>query len=383
MASTMKTVTELRERARGSACSDLDDAEFRARFTALVGPASSEIGGFDCWYLPASMPPWFDTGIDLEPGAQVTAFAAGRTYLSRELDMWLRPSFQLWYRVGELGEIFRGARCSHTFSAGAGGRLYLAGYFPGEWATTTGVLAVPPDVYAGIEGGISVAVVRWAADALSGLEHIVRRGDVDGLVASEIARLKDPVAAPATWRYMASAPLETYADVRDAAGRPAIACYVREDAAILRKDVSLPFLPGTRLRWSWKIDVLPSAAREDELQTHDYLSIAVEFDDGQDLTFFWSAELPYEAGFRCPIPTWTARETHVVVRSGSAELGRWLDEERDLYADYERYVGKPPARIVRVWLIAVSLFRRHEGQGEFAAIEIVQGDHATAVLPRR
>jgi hypothetical protein len=127
------------------------------------------------------------------------------------------------------------------------------------------------------------------------------------------------------------------------------------------------------------MDTLPSRSREDELPTHDYLSLAVEFDNGQDLTYFWSAELPPETGFRCPIPTWQGRETHVVVRSGQAGLGQWLPEERNLYADYKRWVGEPPARIVRVWLIALSLFRRQEGQCEYGAIELVTGDQLTVV----
>jgi hypothetical protein len=42
---------------------------------------------------------------------------------------------------------------------------------------------------------------------------------------------------------------------------------------------------------------------EDTLPTHDYLSVAVEFENGQDLSYFWSAALPPESNFRCPIPT--------------------------------------------------------------------------------
>jgi hypothetical protein len=54
-------------------------------------------------------------------------------------------------------------------------------------------------------------------------------------------------------------------------------------------------------------------------------------------------------------------------------------EERNLYADYTRWVGEPPARIVRVWLIALSLFRRQEGQCEYGTIEFLTGDQVTVV----
>ena len=80
-------------------------------------------------------------------------------------------------------------------------------------------------------------------------------------------------------------------------------------------------MPGTTLRWSWRVDQLPIDLAEDTLPSHDYVSIAAEFDDGQDLTYYWSAALPEGTVYRCPIPTWASRETHVVVRSGRGHAG--------------------------------------------------------------
>ena len=134
-------------------------------------------------------------------------------------------------------------------------------------------------------------------------------------------------------------------------------------------------MPDTRLRWRWRVDALPSAVAEDSLPTHDYLSIAVEFDNGLDLTYMWSASLSVGTVFPCPLPNWDQRETHAVVRSGTAELGQWLDEERDVHADYTAMIAPgasapAPTRIVRVWLIAVSLFQKGEGACRFAAIHL-------------
>jgi hypothetical protein len=381
MASTTQTMTELRERAKRRADSDMPEAEFRSRFATLLAQAPPHtLRDRAFFFVPANTPPWFDTGLDCRAGDPVTVFASGRTYLSRELDLWIKPHFQLWYRIGERGEVFRGTRCSHTFTAPASGRLFLASYFPGEWATRTGDLAVPPEVYNQAEGGISVLVLRWAVDPLAGLKRLSKLGDVGAFISGEIDRLKDPVTKPEGWEYLwFVGPSETYTVVPHAHQRQAIACYTQADAAILQRHVPLPFASDTRLRWWWKMDILPSRSREDELFTHDYLSLAVEFDNGQDLTYLWSAELPPETGFRCPIPTWQGRETHVVIRSGQAGLGQWLPEERNLYADYKRWVGEPPAGIVRVWLIALSLFRRQEGQCEYGTIELVTGDQLTVV----
>ena len=42
--------------------------------------------------------------------------------------------------------------------------------------------------------------------------------------------------------------------------------------------------------------------------------------------------------------------------------------------DVAARMGPPPARIVRVWLIAVSLFQRREGRCTYADIELENGD---------
>jgi hypothetical protein len=63
----------------------------------------------------------------------------------------------------------------------------------------------------------------------------------------------------------------------------------------------------------------------------------------------------------------------VVIRSGERECGQWLAESRDLHADYLHYIGTPPSRIVRVWLIAVSMFQRRGGSCDYRRIRLEQG----------
>ena len=293
------------------------------------------------------------------------------------------------------GQIFRGTRSSHTFTADRAGCLFLGNYFPGEWSTRTGAVSVGADSYRAMEGSLGVQVIRWAREPLDGLEKLIEIGDVAALIAMEIDRIKHGVVPPQGWEYVwFLGPSEMYSAGPVApSGRPSIVCHTHRDAAILHKDVSVPLTRNTCLRWSWKVDSLPNDKPENTLENHDYVSIAVEFDNGQDLTFFWSSQLPVDAGFRCPIPTWTARETHVVARSGAADLGRWCDEERPIYSYYERFVGSigqldderdsrvvaPPTKVVRVWLIANTMFRRKEGRCEFGAIELTSDDAVVVV----
>lgn len=156
--------------------------------------------------------------------------------------------------------------------------------------------------------------------------------------------------------------------------------HTRNDVAILQKPAEVALTPDTELKWSWRVDQLPGKQAENSVITHDYISIAVEFDNGQDLTYLWSSALPVGETFRCPLPGWKDRETHVVARSGNADLGRWLNESRNVLQDYAKAVGgPPPQRIVRVWLIANSVFGRGEGRAQFGDIRIGAGGNDLAV----
>ena len=62
-------------------------------------------------------------------------------------------------------------------------------------------------------------------------------------------------------------------------------------------------------------------------------------------------------------------------------LGQWFDEERDVYRDYgEKIGGAFPAKLIRVGLIAVSLFQRTEGKCQYAGISFVTDEGVLPVL---
>jgi len=76
-----------------------------------------------------------------------------------------------------------------------------------------------------------------------------------------------------------------------------------------------------------------------------------------------------------------ARETHVVVCSGTAQLGHWVDAERPVLSDHQAaIVGPVPARVMRAWLISVNFLQGGEGYGEFGRIELVEGNDAVRLL---
>ncbi len=331
--------------------------------------------------LPANEPPWRDTGIELRTGEEISLFAAGRTYVSRALDVWVTPKTQLWARLGERGPIRSSSRDTNTLRADAAGKCYLGNYFPNDWKNHTGERIRDDAVYREVSGEIRVLVVRWGGAALDGLDALVAAGDPRGMASSERERLSLGPVAPAGWHYLWHiGDAEIFRACEDPSGAPALCCAVEGDVAILQRDAPFTLRPGTELNWRWKVDSLPGVLREDSAASHDYLSIAVEFANGLDITYYWSKSLPVGTSYWCPLPNWKHREYHVAVRSGADGLGSWHSERRDLYSDTLRYFGSNPGDVVRVWLIAVSLFGREPGACAYADIRLCKDAKVLTVL---
>ena len=230
-----------------------------------------------------------------------------------------------------------------------------------------------------MRGALNAILVRWqpGTNVREALTAIAER-DASGLCATEAARLADPPAPPQGWD---DHPLLPVCDVYSPADGGLAACARGSLVSIIRRPAEASLTPTLRLRWSWRLDKLPSRLPEDTPLTHDYISVALEFDDGRDLTWHWSAGLPPGFAYPCPLDHWRHRETHIVARSGAADLGRWIDEERSVLADHRVAIGGPtPARAVRAWLITVTVFQGLEARGEFGRIELADEESATRVL---
>jgi hypothetical protein len=95
------------------------------------------------------------------------------------------------------------------------------------------------------------------------------------------------------------------------------------------------------LTWSWKVTQLPASGDFRNIATDDQAAqLLVAFADRRVLTYIWDTTAPKgterSAGF---IPL--ARIFAIVCESGEAQTGRWVQEARDVAADYERAYGNP------------------------------------------
>ena len=356
--------------AMAGSISFLDRPELIDGLKALISKARSpELREFRVVDLSGSELPWKDLGITLTKGQEVTFLLGGRVWLSREQDLWVEPGVAFHVRTRGARPMFNPMSNTGTMTAAADGPLEMARSLV-EFQNDGGELAVPKDAYAKADAHIYGLALVWRGKASAGLTSLLSHGDVCGVIAAELQRLQSPRKLPAGWHnfFMLGGGPVIFNDI----GNGAISVEPLKNAGILQRPVAIELKPQTKLSWRWIVEELPSRLPEDQLTSHDYLSIAAEFDDGQDLTYFWSSSLPVGKAFRCPIPRWTPLESHMVVRSGLADLGKWVSDERDIYADYKAHIGGSAKSVVNIWLLGVSLFQRRSGSCRFAAMQISQ-----------
>jgi hypothetical protein len=111
----------------------------------------------------------------------------------------------------------------------------------------------------------------------------------------------------------------------------------------LQRDLSVDLRAFPRLSWIWRADTLPaggdfrSASKDDQAA-----QLYVAFSRTRVIGYVWDSTAPAQTqGDAQGIPPF-ARVRILVLRSGAAEAGKWLTEERDVVADYRRLFGEDP-----------------------------------------
>lgn len=329
--------------------------------------------------VDARSEPWTSTGLVATQGAPITWLANGDSWIGSRRGTHLDAALQLRVRTGVAGPAVAGTGATFTTAASHNGPIELCALFPGELRGSEERVeydrTLPRALF---RGGFDVAVAAWPSGTDVGARLAdAAEQDPTGLCRRELKRLRDPIAPPAGWEPHQHVPLAGLHHQHDGE----VSVLSRGRVEIVCCTARAPLTEALRLRWRWRMDQLPARRAEDTLLTHDYMSVAVEFDDGRDLSYHWSVALPKETSYRCPLPHWRKREWHLVVRSGSVGLGEWHHEERALAPDRAKAIGgATPREVVRVWLIVTCASQGGEARGSYADIALVDRDATVQVL---
>ncbi len=140
------------------------------------------------------------------------------------------------------------------------------------------------------------------------------------------------------------------------------------------------------LSWRWKVTALaPTDASPDDSPARIVVSFAgdvrkLPFSDRlfyDQFRFFTGQQLPYAAlmyvwGSRTPrdgivANGYTSRIKIIAVENGREKLGAWLEESRNVEADYRRLFGEEPGKIISVGILT-------ETDASDRALEAYYGD---------
>jgi hypothetical protein len=180
----------------------------------------------------------------------------------------------------------------------------------------------------------------------------------------------DPI--PADWRDWSLSrikPKSRYQLVEDA-GATVLKASARASASGLLHHIDLDPREWPLFSWRWKLTGLaPSEASPDDSPARIMVSFAgdiqrLPFSDRlfyDQFRLFTGRQLPYAGlmyvwGSRTPRGGivhngYTSRIKIIAVESGVGKLGTWIEETRDVEADYRRLFGEEPARIVSVGIM--------------------------------
>lgn len=302
--------------------------------------------------LTSAQEQWIPTGLQVHAGATITVFGFGELVLD---SLRLEPRNVAWVRVGEDGDLMKLNSNQFTVEPEQSGELYLTipplGLY---WDSPAGKFPEDMSGWSSYPIDMDFIVVQWPGETRETLQRLTKADDdAFGLALHTI---DNPKMLPDGFSYLWFLGQSDVFSRFDDGVRSGVHGNADNNWGIIKKELDLPLTADAEIGFDWLYSTLPAPGPETEGQYHDYLSIAVEFENGQDITWFWSRYLEIGQGFRCPLSWWDERETHVVLQTGTEGLGKWYSHKRNILADYIEHVGgEIPERIVGIWFIATSL----------------------------
>jgi hypothetical protein len=130
------------------------------------------------------------------------------------------------------------------------------------------------------------------------------------------------------------------------------------DNSTISKEVKVDVKTSPILQWSWRMVTLPKGGNACVSATDDEAAqIYVTFPRfptavrSRIVSYIWDTTAP--VGTFCKSQK-TGLVTYVVVRSGTAELNKWMTESRNVLEDFKKIYGEAPGEDVGVISLAIN-----------------------------
>jgi len=140
-------------------------------------------------------------------------------------------------------------------------------------------------------------------------------------------------------------------------GRKVLQIKSANDSSTISKELKVDVKSHPILQWSWQAVTLPTGGDARKSATDDQAAqVYVTFPRfpsqvrSRVISYIWDTTAPAGAVFKSEK---TGLVTYVVVRSGTADLGQWLTESRNVLEDYKKIYGEAPGEEVGAVSISI------------------------------
>ena len=140
-------------------------------------------------------------------------------------------------------------------------------------------------------------------------------------------------------------------------GRKVLHLKSNNDSSTISKEIKVDIKSLPILQWSWQAVTLPKWGDDRKSATDDQAAqLYVTFPRfpqqvrSRIISYIWDTTAPAGAVFKSEK---TGLVTYVVVRSGPADLGKWLTESRNVLEDYQKIYGEAPGEEVGAVSISI------------------------------
>jgi Protein of unknown function (DUF3047) len=162
-----------------------------------------------------------------------------------------------------------------------------------------------------------------------------------GIVIADFSTWIVPRGMPPSWELKVKSGKAAFEVMRDG-DIPALHLKSMDSSYSVQGKVNVDVKRYPILSWKWKVTQLPKGGDFRRSKSDDQAAqLFLAFTETKAIVYIWDTTAPQGLmESTSPVPFMTVKV--VVVRSGPAELGKWVTETRNVYKDYKKLYGDEP-----------------------------------------
>ncbi|MCX5866812.1 MAG: DUF3047 domain-containing protein [Proteobacteria bacterium] len=166
----------------------------------------------------------------------------------------------------------------------------------------------------------------------------------DRLVIADFSQGVDARGIPQSWQLKEKSGKADFSVVKDG-DLNVLQLRSADTSFSIQKEVKVNLKQYPVVSWKWKVTKLPKGGDFRKTKTDDQAAqLFLAFTKTKSIVYIWDTTAPEGLMSEAIAPPLMTIKL-VVVRSGPAELGKWVTETRNVYEDYKKFYGEEPPAV--------------------------------------